>query len=121
MVYIREAHSTDGWSIEESGWSIIADAQNAPERSAAAAQTCSLLKLPFPVVVDTMDDAVATRWSGWPERLFVIDAEGRVAYVGAQGPWGFWPLAAKAPYGQGGEHAFDHGEPLDRFLENHLS
>jgi hypothetical protein len=121
MVYIREAHSTDGWAVEHSGWSIVADAQNTGERNAAAAQACTMLKLPFPIVVDTMDDAVAWRWSAWPERLFVVDAAGRVAYVGEQGPWGFWPTAASEPYGWGGEHGFDHGLPLDTFLEELLA
>ena len=101
MVYIREAHSTDGWHVEHSGWSIIADPRDEVERRAAAAQTCSMLRLPFPVVVDTMDDAVAQRWSGWPERLFVIDADGTVAYAGEQGPWGFWPRADLPPHGFG--------------------
>ena len=121
VVYIREAHATDGWSIDQSGWSIIADPRNAEERKAAAAQTCSMLKLPFTTVVDTMDDAVAERWSAWPERLFVIARDGRVAYVGAQGPWGFWPVAATPPFGRGQTRNIDHGEPLDTFLERFLA
>lgn len=120
LVYVREAHSMDGWSVAESGWSIIPDARSASERRAAASMTCSMLKLPFPVVVDGMQDTVARRWSGWPERLFVIDVEGRVAYVGEQGPWGFWPCAAVKPYGWGGDHGRPHGEPLDTFLEHVL-
>jgi len=121
MVYIREAHSTDGWAIEESGWSILPDAGDARERTAAAAQACSMLRLPFPIVVDSMDDAVARRWSAWPERLFVIDSSGRVVYTGEQGPWGFWPLSGSQPYGWGGDHGFDHGRPLDVFLDAHLA
>ena len=61
-VYIREAHSTDGWSVD-SGWSIIADPEDLEGRKNAAAQACSMLQLPFPIVVDTMDDQVARRWS----------------------------------------------------------
>ena len=106
--------------VEESGWSIIADARDLEERRSAAGQACSMLKLPFPVVVDGMDDAVAQRWSGWPERLFVIGADGRVAYGGEQGPWGFWPLEESKPYGWGEDHGHAHGEPLDRFLEGYL-
>ena len=121
LVYIREAHATDGWSLDHTGWSIIADAQNDGERQAAAAQTCSMLKLPFTTVVDTMDDAVAERWSAWPERLFVIGRDGRVAYVGAQGPWGFWPVAATPPFGAGPGSTIDIGEPLDTFLEHFLA
>ncbi len=79
-----------------------------------------MLRFPFQVVVDTMDDAVAERWSGWPERLFVIDTGGIVRYVGGQGPWGFWPRAASKPYGWGEGHGFSHGEPLDAFMEAFL-
>ncbi len=121
LVYIREAHALDGWSLDHSGWSIITDPRNAEERKAAAAQTCSMLKLPFTTVVDTIDDAVAERWSAWPERLFVIGRGGRVAYVGAQGPWGFWPVAATPPFGAGPGSAIDPGKPLDTFLERFLA
>jgi hypothetical protein len=79
-----------------------------------------VLKFPFRVAVDGVDDAVAERWSAWPERLFVIDVEGVVRYVGAQGPWGFWPSAESKPYGWGQEGDFDHGAPLDEFLDGFL-
>ena len=121
MVYIREAHSTDGWRMDHTGWSIIPDARNSDERDAAASQTCTMLKLPFSVVVDSMDDAVAQRWSAWPERLFVIETAGRVVYVGAQGPWGFWPRQETPPHGWHQEDHFDHGQPLDAFLASFLA
>lgn len=79
-----------------------------------------MLRFPFPVLVDAMDDRIAVRWSAWPERLFVIDAGGVVRYVGEQGPWGFWPGEATKPYGWGEDHGFPHGEPLDAFLEAFL-
>jgi hypothetical protein len=107
--------------VEESGWSIIADPRDPGERHAAAGRACSLLRLPFATVVDSMDDAVAIRWSAWPERLFVVDSAGRVAYVGAQGPWGFWPRRESRPYGWGEDHGHDHGEPVDVFLDAFLS
>ncbi len=115
MVYVREAHSTDGWTIEESGWSIIADPTDDGGRKAAAAQACSMLRFPFTVVVDDMDDSVAIRWSAWPERLFVVDVDGIVRYTGEQGPFGFWPLRATPP--RVVKPGFSPGEPLDEFLE----
>ncbi len=117
FVYIREAHPTDGWSVESSGWSIRRDAQDLEERVEAAGQACAVLGLPFLTLVDDMDDEVARTWSAWPERLFVVSADGRVVYVGEQGPWGFWPRAAVAPYGHGEDHGQRHGTPLDEFLE----
>ena len=80
-----------------------------------------MLGFPFRTLVDAMDDAVARRWSAWPERLFALGLDGRVAYVGEQGPWGFWPRRESAPYGWGGKHGFPHGEPLDELLEELLT
>ena len=119
VVYIREAHSTDGWSIEESGWSIIEDPKDQDERNTAAAQACSMLRFPFKVVVDDMNDTVAIRWSAWPERLFVVDVDGIVRYTGEQGPFGFWPIREQPPLIV--EPGFSPGEPLDEFLEELLN
>ena len=106
--------------MEEAGWSIVSDPRDFAERRATAEKTCSMLKFPFATVIDSMDDAIAQRWSAWPERLFVVGADGRVAYGGEQGPWGFWPVADSPPHAWGGDHGRSHGEPLDRFLEEFL-
>lgn len=45
----------------------------------------------IPLVVDPMDNPAEVAYSGWPERLYVIDEEGRVAYKGGRGPVGFRP------------------------------
>ena len=43
------------------------------------------------MVVDDMDDHVGHAYSGMPDRLYLIDREGRVAYKGGRGPFGFKP------------------------------
>ena len=91
LVYLREAHPTDGWAMEGS---MLADPTTPEERIAAATTCCKALSFPFPAIVDRMDDATAVRWSGWPERLFVISKEGTVVYTGDQGPFGFDPSIA---------------------------
>ncbi len=61
-------------------------------RRAEIARTCAgSLKLTMPCVVDTLDDAVDAAYAAWPERMFVVDAAGRIAYAGKPGPWGFKP------------------------------
>ena len=45
----------------------------------------------IPLLVDDMEDSADTNYRGWPERLYVINADGRVAYQGAKGPYGFNP------------------------------
>ena len=45
----------------------------------------------IPTVVDGMDDEADGLYAGWPERLYVIDEHGRIAYKGETGPFGFEP------------------------------
>jgi hypothetical protein len=49
------------------------------------------LALEMPAVVDEMDDAVAQAYAALPERLYVIDRDGKVAYKGGLGPMFFQP------------------------------
>jgi len=42
-------------------------------------------------LVDDVTDEVAQAYSAWPDRLFLIDRAGKVAYQGLPGPWGFDP------------------------------
>jgi len=59
------------------------------ERRSVAQNCCSRLSLSIPCVVDSMDDRVDNLYASWPERIYVVDAKGRIAYAGKQGPWGF--------------------------------
>ena len=60
------------------------------EQRQEVAQGCSAaLELKIPILVDDMEDSVSTAYSGWPDRLFIIDAGGKIAYAGGPGPWGF--------------------------------
>lgn len=61
------------------------------ERTEVAGKCCESLKITMPMVVDSIDDAVDERYAGWPERIFIVDASGRIAYAGGLGPWGFKP------------------------------
>lgn len=45
------------------------------------------------MVVDGLDNAVASAYGGWPDRLYLIGQDGRVAYQGGEGPFGFSPEA----------------------------
>ena len=91
MVYVREAHPTDGWSMESNDRVGVSLAQpRSYEERVAVAQTCGKrLDLGLPMLVDTIDDAVGARYSGMPSRLYLIDREGKVAYKSGRGPIGF--------------------------------
>jgi Iodothyronine deiodinase len=93
IVYIREAHPEDGWVLADNRREGIALADpTSLEERAAAADACVLrLETRIPVLLDDVDDAVALAYGGWPDRLYLIDRDGRVAFQGERGPDGFKP------------------------------
>jgi len=93
MVYVREAHPSDGWAMESNDRVGVTLAQPTDyEARVKSAELCtSRLKLGLPVLVDTIDDAVGARYSGMPGRFYVLDGKGRVAYKSGRGPFGFKP------------------------------
>lgn len=93
MVYVREAHPTDGWRMDSNDQVGITTAQpRTYEERVAVAQACGKrLKIGFPMLVDGIDDPVGVNYSGMPSRLYLIDGEGKVAYKSGRGPYGFLP------------------------------
>lgn len=49
------------------------------------------LRMTAPIYLDGMDNAVERAFGAWPERLFAIGVDGRIAYQGDKGPYGFNP------------------------------
>ena len=69
----------------------MAQPRDEAQRHAVAEKCVKGLELTLPTLVDTMDDAASRAYAGWPDRLFIIGDDGRVAYAGEPGPWGFKP------------------------------
>ncbi len=62
----------------------------------ALAETCGdELELSMPCLVDDMANTVDELYAAWPERLYVVDTEGRIAYRGGRGPFGFAPAEVR--------------------------
>lgn len=93
MVYVREAHPTDGWKMESNTRVGVAIKQ--PTTNTERAEACELfrkkLKPGMPVLVDEISDPVGNAYSAMPARLYVIDTNGKVAYKSGRGPFGFKP------------------------------
>jgi alkylhydroperoxidase family enzyme len=90
-VYVREAHPTDGWRSpgnDQAGISIL-QPKSKNSREEVAARCCSTLEITMPMVIDEMHDPVGHLYSGMPDRLYIIDRAGKVAYKGGRGPFGF--------------------------------
>lgn len=91
VVYIREAHPTDEWQVEsnEREGILFAQPKSFDERSEIA-QVCSLrLELSIPTLVDDLENSTDLKYYALPDRLFLIGRDGRIAYRGAPGPFGF--------------------------------
>jgi Iodothyronine deiodinase len=93
IVYIREAHPEDGWVLEdnrEDGIAVV-DPVSLEERADVASACAVRLQTRIPTLLDDLDDAVASAYGGWPDRLYLIGRDGRVAFQGGRGPDGFQP------------------------------
>jgi hypothetical protein len=90
-VYVREAHPTDGWRApgNDKVGITIQQPRLLGQRTAVAKRCCSTLEITMPLVVDEMNDRVGHLYSGMPDRLYILDRTGRVAYKGGRGPFGF--------------------------------
>jgi type I thyroxine 5'-deiodinase len=42
-------------------------------------------------VLDEFGNSTEQAYTGWPDRLYLIDSQGRVAYKSKPGPFGFKP------------------------------
>ena len=119
MVYIREAHPSNGFG---STLGRVRDKNTIQDRRATAEQCRRQLRLPFPILIDPIDDPVATRWAAFPIRVFVIDTNGLVIFAGPQGPWGYRPYRGYQ-HGDGRLAGWDlqfSSETLEEFLETHF-
>ncbi len=54
------------------------------------------LKLSVPTVIDQEDNRVNIAYAGWPDRMYVVGVDGRIAYRGGQGPGGFKPAEVES-------------------------
>ena len=56
----------------------------------AVADACALrLELSIPTLIDDMENSTDQNYYALPDRLYLIGRDGRIAYRGAPGPWGF--------------------------------
>lgn len=121
MIYVREAHPRDGFSVKP--FSVIDDPVTIEKRTHAAASWKKQFKIPFQILVDDMKDTTAARWASWPVRLFVISNKRKIVYAGAPGPWYCKPVKnyehkVKAPP-EVSTKGFNRGS-LEEFLETYL-
>jgi len=93
VVYIEEAHPIDAWQDDDNIKAGISlhSTRTLSERCSVAGTCLTRLGIAFPAVVDDLANSTERAYTAWPDRLYVIDRDGRVAYKSKPGPYGFKP------------------------------
>jgi type I thyroxine 5'-deiodinase len=97
-VYITEAHPSDVWQMESNikDKVVFATPKDEEERAFIAGACVRKLGIKLPAVLDEFGNSTEQAYTGWPDRLYLIDAQGRVAYKSKPGPFGFHPEELRA-------------------------
>ena len=86
MIYIEEAHPSDGWLTPTMTPHVIHSHRSLTERMRAARLLDATYDVPGHFVLDGMEDEACRAYGALYERLCVV-LNGRVAYLGGRGPW----------------------------------
>ncbi|MEX2113163.1 MAG: deiodinase-like protein [Pirellulales bacterium] len=90
FVYVREAHPKEHWAIAVDGV-YYPDPKTLADRKSMAETCRNTLHVRMPTVVDDVDDAVGVKYGAMPNRLYLIDVDGEVAFRSKSGPVGYQP------------------------------
>jgi Iodothyronine deiodinase len=66
------------------------------DRVAIANDFTQRFKYPLPFGIDEMSNTANDTYAAWPERLYIIDENGRIAYKGGNGPFQYDPKEVRA-------------------------
>ena len=96
-MYILEAHPSDVWQTESNlkDKIVFASPRDAGERGQVAGTCVRKLGIKFPAVLDGFDNTTEKAYTGWPDRIYLIDRGNRVVYKSKPGPFGFKPAELK--------------------------
>lgn len=91
IVYIQEIHPTDGWQLpaNERDEVLFTQPMNADERAEIAGVCMLHLKFEMPMLLDNMENEVDLKYAALPERLYLVNAAGKIVHRSRMGPWGF--------------------------------
>ena len=91
MVYIQEAHPTDLWQVASNvrDGVVLASPRSDGERQETATSCVRKLGIRIPALLDGIANSTERAYTGWPDRLYLIRRDGRIAYKSAPGPYGF--------------------------------
>ena len=102
MVYILEAHPSDVWQMQSNikDQVVFTSPKTEDERGLVAGSCMRKLGIKFPAVLDEFGNSIEQAYTGWPDRLYLIDTNGRVAYKSKPGPFGYKTDELRAAIGK---------------------
>jgi hypothetical protein len=68
---------------------VFASPRSEEERGFVAGACVRKLGIEIPAVLDEFGNSTEQAYTAWPDRLYLIDAAGHVAYKSKPGPFGF--------------------------------
>jgi len=97
-LYIKEAHPTDEWQMDSNVTEGVCYPQptSLADRVRIANDFVKRFHYGIPMMVDPIENPANQAYAGWPERLYVIDEKGTIAYKGKPGPFGYHPEEVEA-------------------------
>jgi hypothetical protein len=98
IVYIQEAHPIDAWQVDDNLKDdvLVASTMTKDDRLKAAGMCVRNLGIELPALIDEPDNRAERAYTGWPDRLYVIDRDGKIDHKSAAGPFGFKPAEVEA-------------------------
>lgn len=93
VVYITEAHPSDVWQTKSNFRDkvVFASPRNEDERASVAGTCVRKLGIKIPALLDEFGNSTESAYTAWPDRIYLIDRSGKVAYKSKPGPFGFKP------------------------------
>ncbi len=70
---------------------LFADPTDLTERTSIATSCVVDLGIEFPALVDPIDNRTELAYTAWPERIYLVGADGRIILKTKPGPFGFEP------------------------------
>ena len=97
-VYIKEAHPTDEWQMDSNEKESVCYPQpkTTAQRVAIAADFVKRFHYDVPLAVDPIENRANAAYAGWPERFYILDANGVIVYKGKPWPFGYHPEEVEA-------------------------
>jgi len=91
VVYITEAHPSDVWQMESNVKEkvVFASPRSQDERASVAGTCVRKLGIEIPALLDEFGNSTESAYTAWPDRIYMIDRDGKIAYKSKPGPFGF--------------------------------